>query len=40
MNGKVSIDGKSKIEMSFTPNVRTERHEATDRAGGQAALFG
>ena len=35
LNGSMSLNGKDKIEVSFTPNtMRTERQEATERVGG------
>ena len=34
------MNGKDKIDVSFTPNVRTERQEVSEKIGGQAALFG
>ncbi|CDW85037.1 rna binding motif protein [Stylonychia lemnae] len=41
LNGSMSLNGKDKIEVTYTPNtMRTERQEATERAGGQAAMFG
>ncbi len=40
MGTPFSFNGVDKIDVAFTPNVRSERHEAAERIGGQAALFG
>lgn len=41
LNGYMSLNGRDKIEVSFTPNtMRNERQEVAERVGGQAALFG
>ncbi len=41
LNGSMSLNGRDKIDIAFTPNtMRTERQEVTEKFGGQAAQFG
>ena len=41
LNGKLNLNGKDVIEVSFSANcTKNEKLEAAERAGGQAAMFG
>jgi hypothetical protein len=41
LHGSLSLNGKDKIEVSFTPNTsRPERPDAVDRITSSSALFG
>ena len=41
INGTINLNGKDKIEVTYSPSCsRTDKHEVAERFGGQAALFG